>query len=103
MKSSQEKVQGLENKLSLTTVKKLESQRDAIIQFDYWVPMEGTCTNDCMISCDYYLHCKVLVEGYGNDIMCLCVSMCLFAKFWKTKTVGSLNEIFSNVKLYKKQ
>ena len=42
LKSSQEKVQGLENKLSLTTVKKCESQRDAIVQFDYWVPMEGT-------------------------------------------------------------
>ena len=41
MKSSQEKVQGLENKL-----KKRISQRDAIVQFDYWVPMEGTCTND---------------------------------------------------------
>ena len=49
MKSSQEKVQGLENKLLLTTVKKPVLQRDAIVQFDYWVPMEGTCTNDCMM------------------------------------------------------
>ena len=45
MKSSQEKVQGLETKLLLTTVKKPVSQRDAIVQFDYWIPMEGTCTN----------------------------------------------------------
>ena len=43
MKSSQEKVQALETKLLLTTVKKPVSQRDAIVQFDYWVPMEGTC------------------------------------------------------------
>ena len=49
MKSSQENVQDLETKLLLTTVKKPVSQRDAIVQFDYWVPMEGTCTNDCMI------------------------------------------------------
>ena len=49
MKSSQEKIQDLENKLSLTTVKKRVSQRDAIVQFDYWVPMKGTRTNDCMI------------------------------------------------------
>ena len=44
MKSSQENVQDLETKLLLTTVKKPVSQRDAIVQFDYWVPMEGTCT-----------------------------------------------------------
>ena len=51
MKSSQENMQDLETKLLLTTVKKPVSQRDAIVQFDYWVPMEGTCTNVCMISC----------------------------------------------------
>ena len=44
MKSSQENVQDLETKLLLTTVKKPVSQRDAIVQFDYWVPMEGMCT-----------------------------------------------------------
>ena len=74
MKSSQEKVQGLETKLVLTAVKKHVSQRDPIVQFDYWVPMEGTCTNVCMISCvltDYYPHRKGLVERYGKLVMIL--------------------------------